>query len=447
MASLPAEKTSGVFSDYSLAGKGLPTSFPAQRSTGLPPKITWLFNFDAGWGTFGFANSLYDNPREGVNEALSDQWFEGFVKPALSGAHTFASTSQLYGKVGAVGARTYGSSPPVFGFDSSSFGVDEAHIGWRSGRSIGSHENLLDVTVGRAEYALGHGMLLHDGAADGGSRGAYWSNARKAFAFAAIGRVRPGPHLAEVFYLDKDDLPERETGTRLWGANYEFAMGEDTTLGASYMRFFADPGVLPARDGLHVFNVRVYAAPLPQAPDLSIELEYASERNGEARHSNAWNGKAAYRFSSSGWTPELSYRYAWFQGDDPDTAVDEAFDPLLAGFDDWGTWWQGEIAGEYFLANSNLVSHQVRVHVDPREWIAGGLIAYAFQADQPRAFGPGVTSRNIAFELDMYVDWILNSNVTVSFVGAFADPGAAVQQATGRTKNFAYGMVYVGYSF
>ena len=30
---------------------------------------------------------------------------------------------------------------------------------------------------------------------------------------------------------------------------------------------------------------------------------------------------------------------------------------------------------------------------------------------------------------------------------AFADPGKAVQQRTGRTKNFAYGMVYVGYSF
>ena len=26
------------------------------------------------------------------------------------------------------------------------------------------------------------------------------------------------------------------------------------------------------------------------------------------------------------------------------------------GFSDWGTWWQGEIAGEYFLSNSNLRS-------------------------------------------------------------------------------------------
>jgi hypothetical protein len=32
-------------------------------------------------------------------------------------------------------------------------------------------------------------------------------------------------------------------------------------------------------------------------------------------------------------------------------------------------------------------------------------------------------------------------------VAAFADPGKGVQQLTGRTKNFGYGMVYVAYSF
>jgi Aspartate/ornithine carbamoyltransferase, Asp/Orn binding domain len=31
-----------------------------ERPTGLPSRITWTFNFDAGWGTFGFANSLGD---------------------------------------------------------------------------------------------------------------------------------------------------------------------------------------------------------------------------------------------------------------------------------------------------------------------------------------------------------------------------------------------------
>jgi hypothetical protein len=150
-----------------------PQDKPAQeeaRSTGLPASITWKFNFDAGWGTFGFANSLYDNPKEpGVDENLSDQWFEGYMKPALSGTYTTSWSSEIYGKVSAVGERTYGSVPAEFGADVSSFGPEDLYIGWRSGKSLTIGDNALDFTVGRTRYRLGHGFLLYDGAAEGGS--------------------------------------------------------------------------------------------------------------------------------------------------------------------------------------------------------------------------------------------------------------------------------------
>jgi hypothetical protein len=419
---------------------------PEQRSPGLPPHVEWTFNFDAGWGTFGFANSYYNNPKGSEQENLSDQWFEGFVKPSISGSYTLASSSEFYGKVSVVGERTYGSAPALYGPDVSSFSPEDASIGWRSGKSIGSSEHLIDVSVGRVPYQLGHGMLLYDGAAEGGSRGGYWTNARKAFAFGAIGRVKPGPHKIELFYLDKDDLDENETGTRLWGTNYEIS-GKHTTVGVTYMKFFAHADVKPGRDGLNVFNLRADSAPVPQAPDLSFQFEYASERNGDVLHSNAWNVLGAYEFSTAPWKPKLSYRYASFQGDNPDTKANEAFDPLLPGFSDWGSWWQGEIAGEYFLSNSNLRSQQFRAHVTPTDKIGGGLIFYDFRIDQPKSYGPTVTDNHAAFEGDLYVDWKATRNVLVSIVTAFANPGLAVQQLTARTKNFAYGMVYVAYSY
>ena len=425
----------------------VPAETADERSTGLPSPITWTFNFDAGWGTFGFANSLFTDPKEGVKEDLSDQWFEGYVKPALSGTYTFASTSQLYGKLSAVGERTYGSVPAAFGEDVSSFQAEDLSIGWRSGESIGESDNVLDVSVGRERYRLGHGFLVFDGAAEGGSRGGYWTNARQAFQFAAIGRFKPGHHLVEGFYLDKDELEEHDTGSRLAGVNYEFAPDDHTTVGATYMKWFAHRALAPGRDGLNVFNVRAYTAPIPSIRSLSFEVEYASERNAQTLDSNAWTAQGTYEFSTVTWTPTLTYRYAFFQGDDPSTPANEAFDPLFLGFHDWGTWWQGEIAGEYFLSNSNLVSHQVRVHVSPSESISGGLIFYRFLADIPASYGPTVTDRHLALEGDMYVDWKLNHNFSVSLVAAFADPEKAVQQATGRTKNFAYGMAYVGYSF
>jgi hypothetical protein len=41
----------------------------------------------------------------------------------------------------------------------------------------------------------------------------------------------------------------------------------------------------------------------------------------------------------------------------------------------------------------------------------------------------------------------VNENFTVSFVASYADPRKAGQQINGRTKNFVYGMVYIGYSY
>jgi hypothetical protein len=421
---------------------------PEERSTGLPARADWTFNLDAGWGTFGFGNSLYDNPKEDVPENLSDQWFEGYVKPAISGTYRLQSSSEVYGKVSVVGERTYGSAPELYGPDVSSFGPEDAYIGWRSGKSMGDTENMVDVTFGRTQYTLGHGLLLWDGAAEGGSRGGYWTNARKAFEFAVVGRVRPGgPHLGEFFYLDKDELDESDSGTRLVGGNYQFAYGENTTLGATYMKLFAHEDIRPGRDGLNVFNLRAYTAPLTRLPNLSVEFEYASERNGEALDSNAWTLQGAYQLENVTWTPKLSYRYASFQGDDPATSANEAFDPLLLGFYDWGTWWQGEIAGEYFLSNSNLISHQYRAHVQPTASISGGVIYFNFRLDQPQAVAPTVTDKDVANEVDFYTDWKLTRNFTTSIVLAFANPGSAVEQATGRTASFRYGMVYLGYSF
>ena len=428
------------------AGQSTPPP-PEERSTGLPTGVDWTFNFAAGWGSFGFGNSLFKNPKEPVPENLSDQWFEGYVKPAVSGSYRFDSSSEIYGKVSVVGERTYGSVPALYGYDVSSFGPDDASIGWRSGDSIGDSENTVDLTVGRAGYNLGHGLLLWDGAAEGGSRGGYWTNARKAFQFAAIARVKPGPHLGEVFYLDKDELKESDSGTRIVGGNYEYSPAEHTTLGATYMKLFAHEDLEPGRSGLNVFNIRAYSAPVQKSPGLSFEFEYASERNGDALDSNAWTLLGAYQFDTVAWKPKLSYRYAFFQGDDQGTAANEAFDPLLPGFYDWGTWWQGEIAGEYFLSNSNLVSHQVRAHVEPRENISGGVIVYDFELDQPQAVAPTVTDKHVAIESDFYADWKLNKNFTASFVVGFGSPGSAVEQASGRTAAFRYGMVYVGYSY
>jgi hypothetical protein len=426
------------------AGAETPAAAQEERPTGLPKAASWTFNLDAGLGWFGFGNSLYTNARPDPSGNLGANWGESFVKPALS-ASLGLGGSELYGKLSAVGERTFSAPPPLVGSDESSFLFEDLYVGWRSGKSLGKSENLLDFTVGRAPYKIGHGMLLWDGAGEGGSRGGFWSNARKAWAFATVARVKPGNHTIDAFYLARDDVPEAETGSSTWGANYELALGERSTIGAAYMKWSADRSELARRDGLSVYNLRAYTAPFRAAPGLAFELEYSRERNGDANDSSAWTAQAGYEFGSAGWKPRLSYRYAYFEGDDPATPADESFDPLYPGFYDWGSWWQGEIAGEYFIANSNLVSHQLRLHVAPNDSIGAGVIAYLFGFDQlPSA---EATSKDLASELDAYCDWKVNKNFTLSFVTAYASPKEGVRQAYGRTDNFKYGMVYVAYSY
>jgi hypothetical protein len=445
LATLGALSAAGV-----VAQETQPTPAPApeeeERSTGLPKKGTWTFNLDVGLGGFGFQNSLYTNVRPDPSGDLSDNWAESFAKPAISAVFGVGA-SELYGKVSAVGERTFAAPPPRVGESASSFKAEDLYLGWRSGTSLGGSENLLDFTVGRAQYTLGHGLVLWDGAGEGGSRGGYWSNARKAWEFAAIGRLKPGNHTLEAFYLDRDDVPESETETRLWGANYELAIGEKSTFGVSYLKLYADPNALPDRDGMNVFDARAFTSPFSGLPGLSFELEYARETNGDRLESDAFNALVGYEFASIVWTPKLSYRYAYFEGDDARTATNESFDSLVPGFYDWGTWWQGEIAGEYFLSNSNLVSHQLRLHLTPSESIGTGLLFFKFKADQAAAYGRDVTSDDIAFEINWYADWKINENFTVSLLGAFNNPGELVAQAYRRTENFTYGMIYLGYSY
>jgi hypothetical protein len=409
----------------------------APRSTGLPAGIDWTFNLDATWGAFGFHNSLYTNPKPDDDSGdLSDDWMEGSIKPALSAVYKLSDASELYGKVSVAGERTYGAAPSIVGEDASSYDIEDLYVGWRGGE--------LDFTFGRTRYRLGHGMLLWDGASEGGSRGGYWTNVRQAFELAAVGRFTPGNNNIEAFWLDRDELPESDSDSELWGVNYEYAFSEDATLGVTYMKWSANPALRPERDGLDVYNLRAFFAPLPWLKGFSLEAEYAQEDNGDLLDSTAYNLEVGYQLEMT-WQPKISYRYAFFEGDDPNTAANEAFDGLFTGFYDWGTWWQGEIAGEYFVSNSNLISHRLRVHTQPTESISTGLMFFDFVLDQPAS--AGVTADDVAYELDWYMDWSVNDNFTVSFIAAVADPGDAVEQSSGRTDTFVYGMIFAAYSY
>ena len=293
----------------------------ASPSLGLPGKgIGVGVSTSTGAGVLCFANSLYTNPKpDQPSGDLSDDWLEGSIKPALTAAPTRRQARPDLRRVSAVGERTYGAAPTLVGEEASSFEVEDLYIGWRSGTSLGDlGENALDFTVGRTQYKLGHGMLLWDGASEGGTRGGYWTNARKAFEFAAIGRFKPGAHTVEGFYLDRDELPEADSGSKLWGVNYEYAFGEDTTLGATYMKLVRRSRLSAgARRARRLQCARLHGA----VPELRRCPSSRVRAGGQRRRARLDGVERARGATSSrcGWKPKLSYRYAFFEGDDPAT--------------------------------------------------------------------------------------------------------------------------------
>ena len=112
-------------------------------------------------------------------------------------------------------------------------------------------------------------------------------------------------------------------------------------------------------------------------PGLTFSGEYAKE-DGNDISGEGYYAQALYEFSDVAWKPTLSYRYAKFN---------DEFNGLAYGYTDWGFWFQGEIAGNYPLSNTNLESNMFRVKVTPHDKVTVNLFYYKFTFDNPRAFG------------------------------------------------------------
>ncbi len=94
---------------------------------------------------------------------------------------------------------------------------------------------------------------------------------------------------------------------------------------------------------------------------------------------DAWYVSLGYEAAARPWRLSLSYRYAFFEGDDPSTPTFERFDaPQSSGSD---TWLQGNIFKKT-VVNSNLRSHRVRLAVAPSKRLGLVLNYFYLWADE-----------------------------------------------------------------
>jgi hypothetical protein len=370
-------------------------------------------------------------------------WGEGYVEPALGAEYGLGSDATLYGGVSAVAAFTAGEGDPSGSTRGGDGRVDleTAFAGWRSAGLLADTlgEDALDLSFGRQEFSVGSGFLISDGHFDRLDDGAYWLAPRSAFQQTGLARLKTGSVRGDLFYLAAD---ASQDGTELAGLNLEYAVEGLGTLAAMYFHVLdsGTPIIYGPRDGMEVMSLRAAEITPPALPDLALSGEYVDER-GSGRDgrfdASAWYLKASYTRSDWTWSPTLSYRYARFSGDrDPEDAVRRDFEPFFYGYEDWGTWYQGEVTGEYLLFNSNQVSHTLQLSASPSETLGVGAIYYSFDLDRPNYFGIPVSSLDFADELNLYLDWTLTKQATLSLAYGIAFPGKAAWEVFGDGERF-----------
>lgn len=424
---------------------------PAQTGIALYDRdgVHLQFDFIGGAGVFAVNNaglgagvtSLEDGKRLGHTRA-----FEAYVKPGLSGAVEIPSAGAVYGNVAVIGSTTQGDGDAVAatGTQLTHGGVSHGDlerlaIGWKSDELL-PQKDAIDLSVGRQDFVLGDGFLLADGNADVGKEGVYWFGARSAWTNSAIARLQWDPVHADVFWLKSD----RNSGNiAIQGVNLEAKKEGIGTIGTSFLHLTDDDvaysgltgsdGVSSLRKGLRVYDVRAQGTPVPALPDLFLSGEYVIEKNGNDGRkldADAWYGEIGYTLSSLPWKPALSYRYAHFSGDDSGTAdKSESFDPLRYGMvRGWGSYFHGEIAGQYLLFNSNENLHMVHATVNPTDSLQLGAIFYDFHYDQAPNGG---TSDDFGRELDLHADWTATPWLTVSGVFGYFAPGDGAKASLG----------------
>ena len=398
-----------------------------------------FFNDHNSWwgdpGAFVGGSPLFPDPA-GKGWAT---WGEASVEAGLHGAVQIGPKKVYgFGNVTAVAAGSAGQDP--WRSDARlEVELEKAYAGllW----VVPEKDFGATVSFGKQTWQLNKGFLFsqYAGGFNAADWGASYLAARTALQDSVLAKVRLGRLSLEGFLIDPQEYYENDSGTRYRGANLQYADGKRLELGAvwydvprSRSTFVLPDGSRAPREGLRTVNLRAATATLGGVPGLSFESEWAHQSSSAFRMSaDAWYASLGYEAAGLRWSPSLTYRYAFFEGDDPETPAYERFDaPQSSGSD---TWLQGNIFKKT-VVNSNLESHRVRFAVKPSAGVSVILNYFYLWADELNNRGGArplqqLTARTLGQEVDLHVNWSVSRNLFVLGLAGIAFPGPAIDRA------------------
>ena len=403
----------------------------ADRATEL------VLNLDA-IGAWYQSDDSWFGESEAFLGAPVDRWAEFGVEPTLS-LETRAGRGSLFAALSGVYTSTVGddaAGSTVGLADTDALTLEQAHVGWRLDDVFAALDgDTLSITAGRLDYSIGTGLIVDDGGADGGDRGGWYLGMRKSFSQSLVATLDSETWLVEVFQL-KNQPRAGDTRGEARGANVEYRFGDSAALGTSYFQVDTDE---PLFETLDVYSAR---ASFSAGNGLELAAEYADEGSGQI-DATGYYTEIGYALESRPWS--VRFRRARFSGDDPATALDERFREIAYGMTDWGSWYQGEITGEYALGNGNLESRLARLTLAPSIDVTVNVMYYRFTLDQPASFG--ATADDWGDELNFTVEWAATDLVSVTGVLGVLSPGDAAEQIVGGGSDWTHAMLLVSFSW
>ena len=401
--------------------------------------------------TVGFAEA--NNAWGGNVPASKSRFFyEQSNEEGLNASMNLDQYGILLGRVSGIFSNTGGGLDAEAGnlgnLHPYDYALESGYLEWDSGPLFPElGYDAISISGGPQNYPIADGFLFMRGATNGGSRGASWLNPRTAFRQTGIVTLRTHDILLQGFYLEPNFNPS--THTKLAGVNFQAPLGEYLSVGFTYCNLFRSDTA--QEKGMNVFYGRADATPVPAWPDFHLMGAFVAESNGQrATGANGWYASPYYEFPQLPWSPTLYYRYASFTGGGPNG--NHNFDPLFYGSSDWGSWYQGEILGDWFVTNSNLITHQVRAEFAPTESTTIDLLFYKFMLysrEQDLSVPPAspVTSKNLAEEVDLAFQyapapwWLIAATISAAI------PDRAATQITGGTRTWVQSMLTTSVTF
>lgn len=335
-------------------------------------------------------------------------------------------------------------------WDGSEIFVDTFNATLRLGGGSGNSAAPATLTIGRQDLRYGDGWLVFDGTPLDGSRSVYFDAARLSLDLQAARttvdavvlqqEARSDAWLRPFGDEDKLQMEQDERGGLLYVSNRSLMR---TQLDA-YAIYKHAERVLANGDEGDIFTVGTRVChELSEHWQLRAEAAYQfGHRDNPVLYPLADGGLSAW-----GLNTRLTHRlkdqlntqayvgYEHLSGDDPNTAANEAFDPLWGRWPQWSDLYTYTMAGETRLAEiTNLHRLSAGWQVEPARDVTLCAGYSALLADQNTYAGRAGFSAGGAFRghlLSAVLRYKLNRHVGGNLVADYLIPGDYYQDAPG----------------